>query len=123
MVYADTRRPFWNAGFNSLRFFLPAIGCGLLVSSVPNWAMLPMFLCVSFDWFLANRHLKGLERSRELMTGALKRTLLLRLIAGWTAVCLVPFPFVALGLFTLSELASRLLFFRAVDEPGMPGTP
>ena len=58
------------------------------------------------------------------MRGPLRFTVWLRLL---TVLAFVGFavsgdsPWMALSVLTLTEIAARSLFFRAVDEPKMPG--
>ncbi len=122
MVYADTRRPFWRLKPTLLRFYATALGMGLALSVAPVLAAVPILLTMIFDGRVLQGKIDAYRKSGLLMSGPLKRTLIVRTIAGTSALLAsVMFPLVSGGLFLISEIAGRSIFFRAVDEPKMPG--
>ena len=138
MVYADTRRALW-------RFPLTAtsmIGCTLTVAGaaaalvpaagppaaglITAVLLLGRTLAVSgftHRWRDAPPESHAHAKSALLMYGPLKTWWHCRLFAGLAAAALIfHFPAAALLLVLTAEWAERLLFFRAVVAPKMPGT-
>ncbi|HEY5893491.1 MAG TPA: DmsC/YnfH family molybdoenzyme membrane anchor subunit [Chthoniobacterales bacterium] len=135
MVYADTRRSFWNLRRTGGKFFGTTLVAGLagtLVFQPSNTAY--AILCIGVILKIAGelaflRHARAAEWSADkksalAILGPLCGALILRLmlasagiflcgnmsLAGVGAVCVL-----------LGELVERYLFFRAVTAPKMPG--
>jgi formate dehydrogenase iron-sulfur subunit len=147
MVYADSPRELWRFRRTAPDFAFTT----LLLGTAAAWAtgsssspyVLLLLLVVSAARLLGIlryfAHLSvgsptALKRSAMLMVGALRTTLALRCASVVLAGVLAPSWLLAsgyrlgalgggvvLGLFLLSELAGRSLFFRAVAQPKMPG--
>jgi hypothetical protein len=62
-----------------------------------------------------------LQKTRRLLRGPLLGLLRIRLITGLSAMLLLGLPAAPAFMLLISEFAGRLLFFRAVDAPKMPG--
>ncbi len=121
MVYADTRRKFWALPLTLFRFYATALAAGLLVSPLPYLALVAIAGLLAYDGAIYFGAFPNFENQRHLMQGVLKKVTIARLALGVTAMLFIGMPLLALGVFLVSELAGRSLFFRAVDEPGMPG--
>ena len=141
MIYHDTRRPFWALPFSALRFYGAALGLGAvgyLFSAteqvVPFMAfaggLFVLKAAVEASQLLASRQTEygPAKKSALLMLKPLKQITLLRvglLLAGVCALMLSPLSIawsvLAFGLLLVSELIERVLFFKAVAAPKMPG--
>ena len=123
-VYADTRRPFWRLSSTLGRFFGTALSAGLLFSPAPFLAVVSIVFLIGMELSILFEPSETEQRSSDLMRGPLRFTVWLRLL---TVLAFVGFavsgdsPWMALSVLTLTEIAARSLFFRAVDEPKMPG--
>jgi formate dehydrogenase iron-sulfur subunit len=120
MVYIDTRRVFWRAAQTVPRFFGTAaiVGAAVVAPMIAGMMLLAKML-----WEL--RTFSSQTVSGRLQSGALSRVSAVREITGLLAVVLlVAWPgWLAATVLVAGELAERLLFFRAVDAPKMPGLP
>ncbi len=172
MIYVDTRRPFWSLPLTGFKFFTSAVVLGiplsLLVSRLGEaWTGSDtaaegmtrdgrVFLLILMAASLAKLAIEGLvlhrlhdtkltplKRTAILLTGELRRVVLVRVILGAVGGILLPglvlaadtavspqdYPPIASGLalvlvllLTLSgELLERYLFFTASVAPKMPG--
>jgi DMSO reductase anchor subunit/ferredoxin len=120
MIYVDTRRQFWRAAQTFPRFF----GTALLVAAALVDPPVAALLLVSKLVWEAITQFDGTVAAK-LQRGPLRRVTVARFLLGIaTAVLLVvvPGPWLLVPLLA-GELAERLLFFRAVDAPKMPGVP
>lgn len=120
MIYVDTRRHLWRAAQTFPRFagtaviaaaasIQPLLAAGLLSAKVA-WEMRSYF-DGSVSARLQRGPLAAIGACRDLL--AVAAIVLFAVAPGW----------VAWGVFAAGELAERLLFFRAVDAPKMPGNP
>lgn len=120
MIYIDTRRRFWRAPSTSLRFFGTTAVAALALAAPPlaAAALLAKLLAEALP-------LRGATLTARLQRGPLRATLGLRLGLGLAAVVafLMAPAWIAFALFAAGELAERVLFFRSVDAPKMPGNP
>ena len=121
MIYVDTRRQFWRFTQTAPRFF----GTALILALALVAPVVAAFILVAKLAFEA-RALQGTGISARHLRGPLRRTTTLRFTLSLAALpfLLVP-PLVAVGwvLALAGELTERVLFFRAVDAPKMPGLP
>jgi DMSO reductase anchor subunit len=120
LLYIDTRRHFWRASNTATRM----AGTVLVSALAFTWpAAAALFLAVK----LALEHALLLRSpiSARLHTGPLLGPARLRYGSAALAVLLfaASLPLAAFLAFISGELAERLLFFRAVDSPKMPGLP
>lgn len=125
MVYVDTRREFWSAGFTATKFLgtTAILGCALVACWVPRAVLIaaPMMLGkLAFE--LLHLSMRPGGGSVRVMMEKLADLLWLRVataLAGVIALLFWP----PLGVVTLlvSELLERALFFRAVKAHRMPG--
>jgi DMSO reductase anchor subunit len=120
MIYVDTRRHFWRAGQTFPRFFgtTALVAAGLLVP----WAA-ALILIALLAWELRTRAPDDV--SARLQRGPLRRLVAVRTglgLAGAVLLAIGPGPG-TLAVVLAAELAGRLLYFRAVDAPKMPGLP
>ena len=150
MIYVDTQRPFWAGlptslrfGGSSLLFGLLAIGFSRLLGGeslkwVAGLTCLLTLLKLSYEalqiWGPHSREEKmsPAKKSAALMRGPLRATLYLRFASAASfMLLLIPYCFGAqwlLGmgalvlLLLISEFSERVLFFRAVAAPKMPGS-
>lgn len=120
MIYIDTRRRFWRAPSTALRFF----GCTVVAALALTQ---PCFAAVALGIKLLAEasQTRGSGISARLQRGPLRTTLFVRFALGIAAVAtFVAAPgWGAFALFAAGELAERILFFRSVDAPKMPGNP
>ena len=125
-VYADTQRPFWRLPSTLTRFFCTTSCAGFLVSPAPWLAVVPLVLLIGMEASIVFEPDRIDQRSSALMRGPLRTTTCLRVVVALlffvVAVSSEPgAPWIALSLLALTEFCARSLFFRAVDEPKMPG--
>jgi len=117
MIYVDTRRRFWRAGFTAPRFVLGGLGL----------ALVPLAPALAVGVFAAKAAIEaaslvGDSISARLQRGPLRRALWGRAALGAGGLALLAVnPWLALGPLVAGELLERGLFFRAVDAPKMPG--
>ncbi|MBK8475977.1 MAG: dimethyl sulfoxide reductase anchor subunit [Opitutaceae bacterium] len=120
MIYIDTRRCFWAASPTCIRFFGTALVAALATVD-PVAAALVLLAKLGCESTQAH----GSSVPARLQRGPLRPLFTARFLLGVTAAALLAggplWP--ALALFAAGELAERLLFFRAVDAPKMPGNP
>jgi formate dehydrogenase iron-sulfur subunit len=143
MVYVDTPRVFWNAKQTVPRF----LGSTLLLGSAAAaiFAQQPVYFAatsvIAIAKFASESMIFGnlsgslqdpLARSARLMAGTLRSLTAFRFATLMSGVALAtvaltqaaPSSWIAPVIFVTllaSELAERLLFFRAVAQPKMPG--
>ena len=106
-----------------MRFFGTAITAGFLFSPEPAFAAVSMAILLGLDARVM------LERDPDdpvpgaLMRGPLRMATCLRITASlvFMVSASVGNPWVSLSILAVSEFAARSLFFRAVNEPRMPG--
>jgi len=120
MIYIDTRRRFWRAGPTFGRFFGTALVAGLAVSAPPAAAAALALKLGGEAWGL-----RGGGTAARLQRGPLRLPMLLRATLALTGCAMLAaypgwwqWPVLLAG-----ELCERLVFFRAVDAPKMPGQP
>lgn len=121
-VYAQTKRNYWRLPYTSLRFFLTAIGSGLLFTG-SYFAIAPVLIVVLFDIATFSGWLPEFaSNGRNMRLGKLPAVTLARCLLGVSAIgLLIISPFAALACFIISELLGRFIYFSAVNEPSMPG--
>mgnify|MGYP000874196323 FL=1 len=148
MLYADTRRAFWAAGFGAVKilgtavvggaalaYALGAAGGGAL--AVLATGMLAKAACEarvlrSLDAVDEDAPAAGLVASARLLKGPLWRAFSTRLLLGFSGGLLLPMvalsnaapewiAWAMLACVAAGEWLERSLFFRAVDAPKMPG--
>jgi Fe-S-cluster-containing dehydrogenase component/DMSO reductase anchor subunit len=120
MIYIDTHRRFWSPLPTSVRF----LGTALIAALIPIHTPAAITLLLSklaFEFFQS----LGKGVSAQIQRGPLHRALAIRFLLGAGSV--IAFfagqTLAAFVLFAAGELAERVLFFRAVDAPKMPGMP
>ncbi|MSU51077.1 MAG: molybdopterin oxidoreductase [Opitutus sp.] len=120
MIYIDTHRHFWRASQTVPRFFGTAAAVGLAMLD-PRAAALLLLGKLAWE---SRTYFDG-SVSARLQRGPLAAIVATRDLLGLAAlIMLVVSPSVfALIPLLAGELAERLLFFRAVDAPKMPGLP
>jgi formate dehydrogenase iron-sulfur subunit len=146
MIYVDTRRTFWRFGSTAPRFFGTGVVLSLAalvaLSSAPQIPSLLLALATVTKLVIEANALATLRDDNPASTSARKTALLLsgplrhanelRALAGLTGGVLAPLALAsgalspavawfALPVILLGELVERMLFFRAVDAPKMPG--
>jgi Fe-S-cluster-containing dehydrogenase component/DMSO reductase anchor subunit len=125
MVYADTQRPFWRFSSTFTRFVATACCAGFLVSPIPWLAILPLVFLLGMEASIVFEPETTDQRPSALMRGPLRTTTSLRFLVALALVVAASAelrtPWIALSLLAITELCARSLFFRAVDEPKMPG--
>jgi Fe-S-cluster-containing dehydrogenase component len=120
MIYVDTRRQFWRAAQTFPRFFGTA-ALVALASLAPMAAAILLIMKLGwesrtrFDGSVSARLQRGpLAAATAWRDGlGLAAAVLLLTVPGWWALALV----------IAGEFTERVLFFRAVDAPKMPGMP
>ena len=140
MIYIDTQRDFWRGSRTFTRFFgtvATAAAFTWLVGTASYAAALATVLgcggLLAWDWLATQRELRSPQLTRRqsarIQTERLPTWVSRRYRLGVAALIgasLVPLlgPFAALAgalAMLASELCSRLLYFKAVDAPKMPG--
>jgi formate dehydrogenase iron-sulfur subunit len=135
MVYVDTRRPFWSLGLTIVKFMgtVGILGSALAAGLTGNstWIMTTYLLTVlkvaSEAYFLwkhlpSDQHLPQ-TRSARVMWHSLKPWTLARFATSLTGCLLLRVePVSGITLLFCGEVFERILFFRAVTAPRMPGT-
>lgn len=117
MIYVDTRRRFWRAGFVAPRVFLGGAVLALTILA-PGAAAWVLVLKLAAE----TASLLGAAPSARLQRGTLRPALGARFAcAAVGAGLLAWWPTGALVALLAGEIAERYLFFRAVDVPKMPG--
>jgi len=120
MIYIDTRRRFWAPLFTSARF----LGTAAIAALIPIYApaaIAALLLKLSLEAFQT----LGPSTSARIQRGPLGPLLTVRflLAASSVATLFANQPLAAFALFAAGEIAERVLFFKAVDSPKMPGHP
>ena len=123
MVYADTQRPFWRWSHTAWRFGATALIAGLIISPFPLVALLPVVVLLGFEAAILFEPDTDMLKPSHLMRQVLKHSVMVRAFSALLGLALLVsgYQWPALMVFAISELAARSLFFRAVDEPKMPG--
>ncbi len=135
MIYHDTHRSFWRIDRGGIRFFSTALLFGTLAASITmpaaSGTLNTLFSCtliLKLLWELSVlRHRHNTEwtpdtHSARLLSSSLRATLGVRCVMGALAACAVWIsPWACLPWLFIGELAERLLFFKAVHAPKMPG--
>jgi DMSO reductase anchor subunit len=118
MIYIDTRRHFWRPANTFLR-----MGGTALIAALAFLA--PPFAAVALALKLAleRRLLAASPVSARLHAGPLISLSLARLAFGLVALVFFALqqPWFGFLLFAVGELLERVLYFKAVDSPKMPG--
>ncbi len=153
MIYADTRRAFWQIKHAAPRFFGSAVVLGLASAlactasvggSVHERCAVALAGAIVAKLLLESHALEPLKGDRDHLTTELKTARLLsgplRKVNEWRAAAalvggvIIPLmlgtnsapswlAWPALAIVASGELLERSLFFRAVDAPKMPGVP
>ena len=126
MIYHDTKRTLWRIDRTSFRFFGTLLLMGVIVLNQPWIFSILMTAKLAWEYsFLRLRTQKSWSpdgHSSRLMAGPLRSACMLR---GAVALCAVGASFIspwpAIFLLLGAELLERLIFFRAVSAPKMPG--
>ena len=126
MIYHDTKRTLWRIDRTSFRFFGTLLLMGVIVLNQPWIFSILMTAKLAWEYsFLRLRTQKSWSpdgHSSRLMAGPLRSACMLR---GAVALCAVGASFIspwpAIFLLLGAELLERMIFFRAVSAPKMPG--
>ena len=149
MIYHDTQRPFWDFPVSYGKFFgttlILSLSAFLMVTSIVDKGVLPQLVVIVLIAFcliklvLETTQLRAAgqsemapaKKSALLMLKPLKRMTLARYsfgvlgILSFTAVALGVLPvalsIIGFGCLLVGELLERVLFFKAVTAPKMPG--
>jgi len=119
MLYIDTRRHFWRPSNTFAR-----MGGTVLVSALAFVSPPAAATALAAKLLLEHLLLRRSPASARLHAAPLRRVHHARLALGLLALVLFflhPLP--ALLVFATGELFERILYFRAVDSPKMPGVP
>ncbi len=120
MIYTDTRRHFWRLSQTLGRMAGTVLIAALTFINAPLAALvLVAKLALELTTY------RGVSVSARLQQGPLHRLWVARVVLGGLTILLFVTQHTELGFFFLitSELLERILFFRAVDSPKMPGVP
>jgi formate dehydrogenase iron-sulfur subunit len=134
MIYHDTRRSLWRFPLGAIRFFGTAITILLIGLAIPfpGIRLLAAF-AILLKMIPEARMLRssGQEdlpwtpdcHSARLQLGPLRGVLNSRFIFAFIAAYVVLVePWIALPILLASEILERVLFFKSVQAPKMPGT-
>ncbi|MCX6938884.1 MAG: dimethyl sulfoxide reductase anchor subunit [Verrucomicrobia bacterium] len=118
LIYIDTRRHFWRPANTFTRMGGTVLVAALAFLSAPAAA-----LVLGLKLFAEYHFLRASPVSARLHAGPLRKTSRARLALGLAAVVLFALqqPWFGFLLFAAGELVERVLYFRAVDTPKMPG--
>ncbi len=138
-IYVDTKRSFWNLKLTLPKFYgsvvLGTLAMGVFVQSLQGeGAFLAMiFLMVyllklGFEWTARSENVVSLDMSLGPLASVWQGRLIVAAITGivlpvWFA--LFPSVFLSLALLVflcLSEIVERVIYFKAVNAPKMPGS-
>ncbi len=125
MVYADTRREFWQWPLTGARFAGTAVVGGLAVAGIwhsqwiaPAVVAAMLKLLAELAWLAVRRH----TLAARLHSGPLRAWTAGRFLAGFAGAALFPAAPAAGAVFLVAgELIERSLFFRACPANRMPG--
>jgi Fe-S-cluster-containing dehydrogenase component/DMSO reductase anchor subunit len=127
MVYVDTRRPLWTMPWTASRFFGTILLCGTAIAACYNSSFISAAVTIGvikIAWeglYFLSRNPRN-SRSQKLLLGPLKRTQILRFVAGIVGVMALPFaPVIGCVLIAAGEFVERTLFFRGAAAWKMPG--
>jgi Fe-S-cluster-containing dehydrogenase component/DMSO reductase anchor subunit len=120
MIYIDSRRHFWRPANTFIRMGGTVL-VAALAFALPLLAALTLVAKLLAEAFL----LRASPVSARLHKGPLRSAALARLGIGIVAALLFASGLIVPGLavFAVGELLERVLYFRAVDSPKMPGQP
>jgi Fe-S-cluster-containing dehydrogenase component/DMSO reductase anchor subunit len=120
MLYIDTRRHFWRPS-NTVVRMAGTVLVGSLAFSAPPLAALALTIKIFLEIVL----LRASPISAHLHAGPLLRLHRLRQAVGAGAIilCAASLSLPGFFLFALGEILERVLYFRGVDAPKMPGVP
>ena len=149
MIYHDTQRPFWDFPVSCGKFFgttfVLALAAFLMVTSIVSGAVPPvvgvvvLVACCLVKFVLESTQLRAAgqpemtpaKKSALLMLNPLKPVTIARYSFGvlgvlsFSVVALGGFPvalsIIGFGCLLIGELLERVLFFKAVAAPKMPG--
>jgi Fe-S-cluster-containing dehydrogenase component/DMSO reductase anchor subunit len=150
MIYVDTHRHFWRFAQTAPRFFgtalILAFAATLALAPISKplvVALIAVTLCKlsvearvfrPLDFAESDTPMTPGLKTARLLSGPLRALFGWRVIAGLFGGVFIPFALAAravppttvwliLALLLAGELTERVLFFRAVDAPKMPGLP
>lgn len=127
MIYVDTGRENWKFPWTASAFFGTTLGAMGIASGQPllaTFALLPLLVDAVFIKFSKESEWSPKIHKARLMWNPLKKVTQTRLLIGALAIVIsMVFPIGGLALFVASEILSRLLYFKAVQSPKMPGMP
>ncbi len=112
MVYADTQRELWRWDRAAIRFCGTALVVGAAVTGYSGVAVVLLASKIVIEFLT----LRSTPESKALVMGELRPVIFVR-VASAVIACLTG----VWALYLVSELCERVLFFRAVVEPRMPG--
>lgn len=132
MIYVDTRRSFWRLPLTATRFLATTSAFFLLGISTTHpvagpFAAVAVAATLLPGWIILRsarpkREWSPDHHSARLMRGPLRPLTVSHLVLTATAsISAILSPWLALPFLTASVIVERLLFFRAVQAPKMPG--
>ena len=137
MIYHDTHRSLWRFPLTAARFFgtmcsFAALSYAIIHQGLPATAL---FASVSIVKLIPEIHILLLQRrhdssrwspdvhSARLQLGPLRILTMSRFALSLIAILMVAItPWAALPILLTSEILERVLFFKSVQAPKMPGT-
>ncbi len=137
MIYHDTHRSLWRFPLTSARFFGTACCFVALAYAIihPGFEATECFAVVAIVKLIPEIHILLLQRrydvstwfpdvhSARLQFGPLRLLTVTRFVlACLSIVTLAINPWAALPIFLASETLERMIFFKSVQAPKMPGT-
>ncbi|OYU97987.1 MAG: molybdopterin oxidoreductase, partial [Verrucomicrobiales bacterium VVV1] len=150
MIYVDTHRHFWRFAQTAPRFFgtalILALAATLALAPISTPLVAALIAASLLKLAVETRVFRPLDsaesdtpitagiKTARLLSGPLRALFGLRVLAGLFGGVFLPFAvavhavplsarWLALALLLAGELTERVLFFRAVDAPKMPGLP
>ncbi len=127
MVYAFTKRPFWNLTQTGTRFGLTLLAAGSCFT-FPLLSLIALATKLGFEFFLRDEARSPFPHSAGMINGPLRKLWAGRVITGFAALAFIAGSIVVQALaipgFVLlvaGEFLARALYFQAVKEPKMPG--
>lgn len=138
-IYADTKRSFWELKQTIPKFYgsvtLGALAIGVLISSLQGSGIALAVTLIGFttiklglEWLARSENPATLALSRGPLASLWQSRLVLGLLSGLALPTLyIILPSIAisatlLAFVIVSEVAERVLYFKAVNAPKMPGS-
>lgn len=134
-IYVDTQRSFWKLSSSLGKFYgsvaLGALSLGMVGTHAVSWSLAGALVSVTcIKLVFEKRSFRDNQKTEKLFEGVLNRTWTLRLLVAFISCLLAAAAaffggmYISLALVFMvcvGEVLERVLYFRAVNAPKMPG--